>query len=139
MKNPDSSESLLDNTLDSRGATVGNEIKAMSGKLGENMKVAKLTRFENLDGRVGGYIHHDGKSGALISLTTDRPAEQVDAFLRSLGMHIAAIQPVALTRDEIPAETIARERSVIRSSGTQVDRPNCAASRSAPGGATRRP
>ena len=111
-KNPDTAESLLDNTLDSHGTTVGEAIKALSGKLGENMKVTELARFENERGRVGGYIHHDGKSGALVSLTTDRPSEEVDAFLKTLGMHITAIRPVALTRDEIPAETVERERSV---------------------------
>jgi elongation factor Ts len=111
-KNPDTPESLLDNTLESRGVSVGEAIKTLSGKLGENMKVTELSRFENESGRVGGYVHHDGKSGALVSVTTDKPGGDVDAFLKTLGMHITALRPVALTRDEIPADIVERERSV---------------------------
>jgi elongation factor Ts len=91
---------------------VGEAIKSLSGKLGENMRVTQIARFENEKGRIGGYIHHDGKSGALVSLTTDRPAAEVDAFLKTLGMHITALQPEALTRDEIPADVVERERKV---------------------------
>ena len=77
------------------------------------LKVAdKKAHRETKEGLIGNYIHHDGKSGALVSMTTNRPAEEVDAFLKTLGMHITAIRPVALTRDEIPAETVERERSV---------------------------
>ena len=122
-KNPDTAESLLDNPLDSRGTTVGDAIKALSGKLGENMRVPTIQRYENPDGRVGGYVHHDGKSGALISLTTDADPAAADAFLKSLGMHITALQPAALTRDEIPAEVIERERRVYLESEEVLAKP----------------
>ncbi len=122
-ENPDSTDSLLDNRLESHGSSVGDAIKVLSGKLGENMKVSALARLENESGRVGGYIHHDGKSGALVSLTTDRPAAEVDAFLKTLGMHITAIQPVALTREQIPAETVERERGIYRESAEVKSKP----------------
>jgi len=122
-KNPDTAESLLDNTLESRGTSVGEAIKTLSGKLGENMRVTQIARFENEAGRIGGYIHHDGKSGALVSLTTDRPAQEVDAFLKTLGMHITALQPAALTRDEIPADVVERERKVYLESEEVLKKP----------------
>ena len=122
-KNPDTAESLLDNTLESRGTRVGEVIRALSGRLGENMRVTQIARFENEDGRIGGYVHHDGKSGALVSLTAGRPAAEVDAFLKTLGMHITALQPVAMTRDEIPADVVERERAVYLGSEEVLAKP----------------
>ena len=122
-KNPDTAESLLDNPLDGRGASVGDTIKALSGKLGENMRVPQIQRYENPEGRVGGYVHHDGKSGALISVTTSAAAGEVDAFLKSLGMHITAMRPAALTRDEISDEVIERERKIYMESEDVLAKP----------------
>lgn len=123
IKNPDTAESLLDNPLDSRGSSVGEAIKSLSGKLGENMRVTQIKRYENPDGRVGGYVHHDGKSGALISVTTKGSADEVDAFLKTLGMHITAMKPAALTRDEIPSEVVERERKVYMESEEVLAKP----------------
>ncbi|HIE71779.1 MAG TPA: translation elongation factor Ts, partial [Planctomycetes bacterium] len=36
-------------------------VKTLIGKLGENMKVAQISRYENAAGCVGSYVHHDGK------------------------------------------------------------------------------
>jgi elongation factor Ts len=121
--NPDTAESLLDNPFRGRGTSVGEALKALSGKLGENMRVTQIQRFESPTGRVGGYVHHDGKTGALISIKSERPAAEVDAFLKTLGMHIAAMRPLALARERIPAELVERERAIYLESEDVLQKP----------------
>jgi elongation factor Ts len=72
---------------------------------------------------VRAFVSADGQVGALVSVTTDKPAAEVDAFLKTLGMHIAALRPVALTRDEIPADVVERERNVYMESEDVLKKP----------------
>lgn len=121
---PDTPDSMLDQKLaGGSGETVQDAIKQLSGKLGENIQVAQIARFSNDAGRVGAYVHHNEKTGALISVTTKAPADKVDAFIRSLGMHIAAIRPTALSREEIPADLVERERQVYLESDEVKSKP----------------
>ena len=67
-------------------------------------------------GLVGSYIHMGGKVGVLIEVNceTDFVArnEEFQTLVRELAMHIAAMAPLAVTADEIPAEVVERERAV---------------------------
>ena len=121
--NPDNAAAMLDQPLAGRDAAVGVAIKSLSGKLGENMQVAQLQRYENEAGCVGSYVHHDGKSGALISVTTKAPVADATAFLKNLGMHIAAIRPAALSREDIAADVVERERKIIMESEEMLSKP----------------
>jgi len=119
---PASVAELLEQQL-AGGRPVGETIKQLSGKMGENMQVACAARWENRAGRVGAYVHHDQKQGALISITSNRPAAEVDAFLRTLAMHVVARKPAALTRDQIPAAEVERERKVYLESEDVLAKP----------------
>ena len=76
---------------------------------------------EASDGLIGHYVHHDGKLGVLVELNceTDFVArtEEFKALARDLAIHIAAKNPLAVRIEELPAETVARERQVY---GAQV-------------------
>lgn len=121
--NPDHPDAMGDQALAGRGASVSESIKTLSGKLGENMKVTQTCRYENASGWVGSYVHHDGKSGALISVTTGASADDANAFLKNLGMHITAIQPKALNREDLPADIVERERKIIMESDEMLSKP----------------
>lgn len=102
---------------------IADTIKSLSGKMGENMKVASLARYENAGGRVGAYVHHDQKQGALISITSNKPAAEIDAFIKTLAMHVVAKKPEALSREEISPESIERERKVFLESEEVLKKP----------------
>ncbi len=119
---PGSVEELLCQELDG-GGVVGQAVQSLAGKMRENMRVASLARFENRRGRVGAYVHHDQKQGALISLTSSRPAAEIDAFLKSLAMHVVARRPIALARAQIPSEAVERERAVHQGSDEVLSKP----------------
>ncbi|MBK7644369.1 MAG: translation elongation factor Ts [Planctomycetes bacterium] len=94
------------------GNSVEDSAKMLSGKTGENIKVARLARYENAQGFVGFYVHHDQKKGALVSVTTSGPQDKAVATLRELSMHIVMHNPAAVTRAEVPAEDVEREKAI---------------------------
>jgi elongation factor Ts len=111
-KNPASVEALLEQPFRDGKVTVGETLKLLIGKIGENMRLARIVRLENMKGRVGSYIHHDGKKGAIVSVTT--PAEEAVAAeaLKELAMHVVVFNPTAARRDQVQSEQVERERAI---------------------------
>lgn len=120
---PASPEAMLAQKLDGGTTTVDDTIKALVGKIGENMQLANVAHFENVKGRVGTYVHFNHRAGALISITSDAAPEKIDAFIKQLGMHIVSSKPTALTRAEVSAETVEREQNVYRESDELKGKP----------------
>ncbi len=76
---------------------------------GENCSVARVLKFEGgSDSVFGAYIHHDGKTGALVH---GKGAVTAD-LLRDIGMHIVAAvpRPQGVSAAEIPAAVVDKER-----------------------------
>ena len=68
------------------------------------------------DGLVESYIHMGGKVGVLIEVNceTDFVAKTDDykKLVRDIAMHIAATNPTCVTREEVPAEVIEKEKEI---------------------------
>jgi elongation factor Ts len=78
---------------------------ALIGKIGENMTVRRFQRFETT-GKLASYLHGN-RIGVIVDF--DGADEQVG---KDVAMHIAAMKPVSLSSDQVPAELIEKERSV---------------------------
>ncbi len=81
-------------------------------------KSSKLASRIASEGTVTSYIHAGGKIGVLVEVNceTDFTARN-DAFqdlAKDVAMHIAAANPTYLSRDEVPADLIERERDIAR-------------------------
>jgi elongation factor Ts len=88
------------------GDTVGTELAAAAGRIGENLV---LNRVAYVDGQtVAGYVHSNGKIGVLIDLAGGSEAQAKD-----VALHVAAERPQFLSRDEVNAEDIEKEREVL--------------------------
>lgn len=90
-------------------------------------KAAKRSSREASEGSIGSYIHMGGKIGVLVEVNceTDFVARN-DAFqqlIRDIAMHIAASNPTAVRREEIPAELVERERGVYREQMKESGKP----------------
>jgi elongation factor Ts len=94
------------------GTSVGDTVKGLVGKLGENIQIARAVRYENMNGRIGAYIHHTQKVGVLVDVTTDTPEDKAAEVLKELSMHVASLKPSAAKRAEIPAADVERERAI---------------------------
>jgi elongation factor Ts len=70
------------------------------------------------EGIVGSYIHMGGKVGVLVELNceTDFVArgEEFQQLVKDLAMHIAAAEPRYVSREEVPAEVLDKERDIAR-------------------------
>ncbi|HEY5513138.1 MAG TPA: translation elongation factor Ts [Geomonas sp.] len=80
------------------------------------------------EGAVGSYIHAGGKIGVLVEVNceTDFVAknETFQAFVRDIGMHIAAANPLYVRREEVPAELIEREKEIYRAKAKESGKPD---------------
>ena len=77
---------------------------------------AKRAGRATSEGVIETYIHAGGKLGVMVELgcETDFVAKNDDfkEFARDIAMHIAAANPVSVTREEVPAAVIAREKEI---------------------------
>ena len=94
------------------GGTAGDALKALVGKLGENIQLAGMTCFENAGGVVAAYVHHDQKKAAMVSVTTSADAGKAADILKDLCMHIVVFNPSGKDRESVPADTVERERAI---------------------------
>ena len=80
------------------------------------MKAEKREGREVREGRIELYHHHNGKVAVLVEVNceTDFVARTEDfiGLGKDLAMHIASAAPLAVSADQIPAETIERERRI---------------------------
>ena len=67
-------------------------------------------------GRVEVYIHHDGKSGALVEVNceTDFVArnDEFRQLAKDLALHVVAANPVAVTREQVAPEAVEEQRRI---------------------------
>jgi len=77
---------------------------------------AKRADRETKEGVIECYIHAGGKLGVMVEVgcETDFVAKTDDfkAFAKDIAMHIAAVSPVSVTREDVPAEMVAREKEI---------------------------
>ena len=70
------------------------------------------------EGAVGSYIHMGGKVGVLVEVNceTDFVArtEEFQALVKDIAMHVAAAEPRYVTREEVPADILDKEREITR-------------------------
>src|SRR5262249_10225631 len=86
-------------------------------KLGENMAVPRVVRYAG-KGYVGQYIHLGGKIGVIVEFSGVTPAIAGNADFQTLvketAMQIAAASPSYASRDQVPAEALAKEKAIYR-------------------------
>ena len=86
-------------------------------KIGENIRISRSsTLAPNSTGLVESYVHTGGKVAGLLTLgssTTEAAnSENVKLLAKDLCMHIAATSPVCVSRDEVAAELVAKEKEI---------------------------
>jgi len=116
---PESTEAL-EQLTDSNGKKVADATHEIVGTTGEKTTVGSFARFDLAGpGLLHCYVHFNGKIGTLVQIDaeSDQVAghEAVKTLASDLAMHITAINPVAVDRDQIDPELIEREKEVARS------------------------
>lgn len=101
------------------GETVEEVVKAKVGELGENMGVPRFAQYAvEGDGVIATYIHLQGKVGVLTEVNCGKADtvgnESFRELVKDLTLHIAAAQPVCITRDQVPADKVETEKEIFR-------------------------
>ncbi|HXE53502.1 MAG TPA: translation elongation factor Ts [Tepidisphaeraceae bacterium] len=99
------------NTDIAQAASVSAEATAVAQQTGENVRIGKTASLSNPAGKVGLYLYTiTGKIGVLVSVTGNAS----DELIRDLAIHITAAKPlaVALNREGVPQDLIAKEREI---------------------------
>jgi elongation factor Ts len=110
MQSPSSVEQLQTQPfLGEAKKKVKDRIEEVVGLVRENMKPARFTR---LTGLLGSYVHHDGTVGVLLQVEGAKADPQL---LRDVCVHITAMNPVAVRRDDVPQAVVAKEKEIVQS------------------------
>mgnify|MGYP006278859057 CR=1 FL=1 len=102
------------------GSTVEDELVALTGRIGEKLAVRRFDVLESDDGRVISYIHPGSKLGVLVDVSGEGDMESAG---RDVAMQIAALDPIAVTRDEVPEDVKDEERDVAREAALNEGKP----------------
>ena len=95
-------------------------------KRGMASAAKKASRTTN-EGAVGTYIHAGGKIGVLIELNCESDfvarTDDFQELLRDIAMHIAAVDPRFVSRDDVTAADLEREKEVYRAQAAATGKP----------------
>jgi elongation factor Ts len=103
--------------LDVDGATVEEARAALVQKIGENIQVRRAALVET-SGSIGSYIH-----GSKIGVVVDMSAGD-DELCKDVAMHIAAVNPMCVNPDDVPAEVLDKEKEIIKSQPDMEGKPD---------------
>ena len=98
------------------GKTVEEVRTELIGRIGENLSIRRFKRFQT-SGKLTSYLHGT-RIGVIVEF--EGSDEQVG---KDVAMHIAAMKPVALSSDQVPADLIEKERSVAKLKAEESGKP----------------
>jgi len=103
---------------------------------GMKTSLKKATRSAK-EGLIGSYVHPGSKIGVLVEVNceTDFVArtDEFKELVKSIAMHIAAANPLYLTRDDVPQEVIDKEKEVYRNQALMSGKPEKVIDKIVPG------
>ena len=122
-ENPANVEALLVCPMD--GATVEDYVKGKIAVIGE--KIA-IRRFENYatDGFLASYIHLGGKLGVILDMAGEA-TDTAKEVAHDVTLQIAFTKASYLTKDEVPSETLEKEKAVLKQQAINEGKPEAIA------------
>jgi elongation factor Ts len=100
------------------GRSVDDELTHLAATIGENITLRRAEAVSIDQGIIASYVHSAqgpgiGRIGVLVALETDEADQAVLDLGKKLAMHIAAANPLALSRAELAPDALDRERSIL--------------------------
>ena len=105
---------IADNAL---AETAKAKVDAKVAEIGENIIARRNIGYKvQGTGAIAGYVHLGGKLGVMVEVGCKNAASvqnpAVKALLADLTLHITAVNPACITRDQVPAETVNAEKEI---------------------------
>ena len=88
---------------------------------------AKKSARETHEGLIEAYVHFNGRVGVLVEVNCEtdfvaRTAEFKD-FARNVALHVASMNPLTVSPEDIPQEILAEERAIAEKQAAEMDKP----------------
>lgn len=105
--------------LTSTEGTIEEVIVAKTSKIGEKLSFRRFTKVEKTDTEsFGSYIHMGGKIAVLTVVSNAN-----EEVAKDVSMHAAAMRPSFVKKEEVPAEDIEREKTVLKEQAINEGKP----------------
>ncbi|MBT3181827.1 MAG: elongation factor Ts [Deltaproteobacteria bacterium] len=120
-KNPADLDALM--SIDIDGKLVKDVQTAVIAKIGENLGVRRFERVTSSDNqKLSQYIHAGSKIG-VIAVYDDPNNKLDDATSREVAMHIAAMHPQYVAKEEVPAAVVTKEKEIMAAQMGDTNKP----------------
>ena len=111
------------------GKSVEDEIIANVATIGENLNLRRMKAVEISDGVIASYVHNTaaenmGKIAVLVALESTGDKAKLMEVGKQIAMHVAAARPECLTRDEVSADLVQRERDIFTEKSKASGKPD---------------
>ena len=121
-------DALLQATFPSTGRKVEDELTQQIAAIGENMKISRARVMKVSEGAVAAYVHNQlapgqGKIGVLVALEAGVGPDKLEATAKQIAMHVAAVNPAAISQDQIDPELVEREKQVLKDQARESGKP----------------
>ena len=111
-------DDLLNQPLhDGEETTVNTAREALIAKIGENMNVRRFDRLSTDSGMLVSYRH-----GVRIGVVVEMEGGD-ESLAKDIAMHIAASNPLCVSRADVPAETLEKEREIFKARALETGKP----------------
>ena len=103
------------------GLTVADYVNDVIAKTGEKCHVRRFIRYQG--DLVTAYIHHGGKIGVLLELNGTGATPEALAAAKDLAMQVAAANPLAVSREELSPDLVAKEKAIYAAQAAASGKP----------------
>src|SRR5699024_6717359 len=117
---PATVEEALQQKLHGEGETIDEHLNSVVATIGEKISLRRFTlASKTAEDTFGAYLHMEGRIGVLTLLKGSTDGE----VAKDISMHVAAINPTYVSRDQVPEEEINREREILKTQALGEGKP----------------
>lgn len=123
----DVDELLSQKFVDDETKTITDLVSEATVSIGEKISIRRFARYATEMGAVESYIHMGGKIGVLLLVENDNAAtltnDTFKTFYHDVALQIAAAKPSYVRKEEVPTETLDKEREILRAQALNEGKP----------------
>ncbi len=110
--------------IEADGMKIKDALLEVTGKIGEKIEISRFVIEKADNGMVVDYVHHGAKLGVLVRV--DNVGDKKDEFagtVKDIAMQIAAMKPLYVYSEDVPAEVIEKEKEIYREVARKEGKP----------------